>query len=88
MSTSQELNKIGEPIDWSFEPIPQVSGWFAVLVCWEPGEGVFTESAWAENGIFAKHLGCYNQNGSSGHAGPFPTKEAADQWGLDHDING
>lgn len=77
---------MNEPTEWSFEPAPRVTGWFAVLRGWDPEEGLFPGAAWATDGVF-NDSGIGN-DGSSGHAGPFPTEAAATRWAEAHDPEG
>jgi len=74
-----------QPSDWCWDPMPAVDGWFAVIRCWEPEEGMFPDAAWADNGKVAyPHDGGMTTDGS-GHAGPFPTEAAAREWAEAHD---
>ncbi len=65
--------------------MPAVDGWFAVIRCWEPEEGMFPDAVWASKGKVAEaHDGGLTLDGS-GHAGPFPTEAAARAWAEAHD---
>lgn len=74
------------PTEWCYEPMPPVTGWFAVQMCYEVEEGVFPGAAyvvegkvdWPESRGMAK-------NGCTGHAGPFETEEEARAWAYAHD---
>ena len=73
------------PTDWCWDPMPAVDGWFAVIRCWEPEEGMFPGAVWATNGqVESSDNGGMTTDGS-GHAGPFSTKAEALSWGYDHD---
>ena len=74
-----------QPSDWCWDPMPAVDGWFAVIRCWEPEEGMFPDAVWADKGKVAyPHDGGLTTDGS-GYAGPFPTEAAAREWAEAHD---
>ena len=65
--------------------MPAVDGWFAVIRCWEPEEGMFPDATWADKGSFHRDDGGLATDGSGGHAGLFPTMAAAREWAEAHD---
>lgn len=74
------------PTDWCYERMPPVTGWFAVLRCWDPEEGIFPGTAYATEGrVEWPDSSGILPDGSSGHAGPFATQEEAKKWAHDHD---
>lgn len=74
------------PTQWCFDPAPAVDGWFAVIRCWEVEEGAYPDAVWFEGGqACPRDNGGIADDGSSGHAGPFPTRSAATDWGYEHD---
>lgn len=77
------------PDEWTYEPMPPIDGWFAVIRCWEIEEGMFPDAVWATAGKVAwPENGGIADDGQTGHAGPFPTKEMATAWAYAHDPEG
>jgi hypothetical protein len=78
------------PTDWCWDPMPPVTGWFAVIRGWEPEEGMFPAAAWVEAGEIRLPPGRWVSgmalNGSSGHAGPFASEADARAWARAHDL--
>lgn len=77
-----------EPTDWCWDPMPAVDGWFAVILCWEPEEGMFADVVWADAGEVAWPANSGMAVDGSGHAGPFPTEAEAKAWADSHDPEG
>lgn len=76
------------PSDWCWDPMPAVDGWFAVIRCWAPEEGMSPDVVWADKGkVLYPHNGGMTTDGS-GHAGPFPTETKAREWAQAHDPEG
>ena len=73
------------PTDWCWDPMPAVNGWFAVIRCWDPAEGMFPGAAWATGGKVLPPANNGMATDGSGHAGPFPTEARARKWAYDHD---
>jgi hypothetical protein len=71
--------------NWTFDPMPAVDGWFAVIKSWDPVEGMFADVVYANHGIvpwpFDGGMGVRGE----GHAGPFATQEEAIAWADAHD---
>lgn len=60
--------------DWTWEDKPPVPGWYAVLYCWEPQEGVFTDAAYWNGQVWSQSLPI------GGYAGPFADEAEARAW--------
>lgn len=71
-----------EPTEWCWDSLPSnAAGSYAVLRCYDPAEGMFPDSvmapaSWPANRAIAAY------------AGPFPTKQAAEDWAYAHDPEG
>ena len=76
------------PIDWCWDPMPAVDGWFAVIIGWEPEEGLFTNAVYAKAGKVEWPESSGMTYDGSGHAGPFATKAEAQAWADAHDPEG
>jgi hypothetical protein len=79
------------PTDWCLDPMPAVDGWFAVIRCWEPEEGMSAQ--WCQRQPTAVQVtgGTVDWPDGNGmtidascHAGPFPTQIAALAWAYSH----
>ncbi len=73
------------PTDWCWDPLPAISGWFAVIRGWEPEEGMFPGAAWVEAGQVQPPWDNGVTRDGSGHAGPFATEAEALAWAKTHD---
>ena len=71
--------------DWSWGPMPAVSGWFAVVRSWDPAEGMSAGVVYANQGIVSWPGSNGMALGGRGHAGPFATQAAALAWADAHD---
>ena len=84
-SLGEEEEPNHAPTDWCWDPLPAISGWFAVIRGWEPEEGMFPGAAWVEAGqVRPPHDNGVARDGS-GHAGPFATEAEALEWAEAHD---
>lgn len=67
---------------WVYEQNTGPTGWYAVLRCWDPREGIFPGAVWwyeTEGGRWE------GTGGVIGHAGPFVGRTAAEKWAYDND---
>jgi hypothetical protein len=65
------------PMGWNYDD-PEVVGWYAVLRCWEPQEGIFPGSSyWDGKGWY--------ESAVTAHSGPFPSEKEAEVWADEHD---
>jgi hypothetical protein len=70
------------PTGWTDGNKPAEPGWYAVVQCWDPEEGLFPDAAlwlgdkWAEKTAVVSH------------AGPFADRQAAEDWADEHDPEG
>jgi hypothetical protein len=76
------------PTDWCWDPMPKVDGWFAVVVGWEPEEGVFAKVVYANAGRVEWPGSSGMTCDGSGYAGPFATRAEAQAWADAHDPEG
>lgn len=72
------------PTDWTWYEEPPGLGWYAILECWEPEEGMFPGATLVQS----LPLAGSHASGLVAHAGPFPTREAAEAWAQAHDPDG
>jgi hypothetical protein len=74
------------PTDWCYERMPPVTGWFAVLRCYDSEEGIFPSTAYFTDGAVEwPETRSIAADGSSGHAGPFGSEQEAREWAYAHD---
>lgn len=83
MSIDDKENSIVS-IDWVFGTKPSINGWYAILYCWEPEEGVFDDAArWNDgkwgDGSYYTYLPIFCYSSSS-----FATQLEAEDWAYDH----
>lgn len=70
------------PTDWCWDSLPSnAAGPHAVLRCYDPAEGMFPDSLMAPANWPADRA-------IVAHAGPFPTKQAAEGWAYANTLDG
>ena len=76
------------PSEWCWDPMPKLTGWFAVVHGWGPEEGWFAGVVHAINGCVAWPDNHGMSTDGSGHAGPFATRAEAQAWADAHHPEG
>ena len=66
------------PANWCWDPMPSISGWFAVIRCTEAG--LRSGAAWVQDGKAWSSGG----RAVAAHAGPFQTRDQAHAWAEAH----
>lgn len=64
---------------WTYERKPSSAGWYAILYCWEPEEGVFHGASCWDGKTWDQDLPI------SGFHGPHESEAAAAAWADAHD---
>jgi hypothetical protein len=70
--------RLEDGMDWNYDNEPTVAGWYAVLVCYDPQEGIFPMGAWWNGAT-------WQQKGVVAFGDMRLTKQEAEALAYEHD---
>jgi hypothetical protein len=71
--------------EWLFDDQPDEPGWYAIIKCWDPEEGLFPDAARWDGARWLDNRDRDVTAPISQHAGPFESEATAGKWADDND---